>query len=68
MKCPVSLSVFALLRGLLFSLTVVDIPEYSAWSEAIVKLTGEGMGKIVNTPKAIKLRWKPTNLTSKNAW
>ena len=24
----------------------MDIPEYSAWSEAIVKLTGEGMGKI----------------------
>ena len=43
-------------------------PEYSALSEAIVKLTGEGMGKIVNNPKAIKERSKPTNLTSKNAW
>ena len=51
MKCPASLSVFALLRGLLFSLSqlaIVDIPEYSALSEAIVKLTKEGMGKIVN--------------------
>ena len=57
MKCPASLSVFALLRELLFSLTqlaIVDIPEYSALSEAIVKLTGagEGMGKIVNNPQS----------------
>ena len=29
---------------------IVDIPECSALSEAIVKLTGEGMGKIVNNP------------------
>ena len=51
MKCPASLSVFALFRGLLFShcqSAIVDIPEYSALSEAIVKLTKEGMGKIVN--------------------
>ena len=27
---------------------IVDIPEYSALSEAIVTLTGEGIGKIVN--------------------
>ena len=56
MKCPALLSVFALLRVLLFSLTVVlaivDIPEYSALSGAIVKLTGEGMGKIVNNPQS----------------
>ena len=45
----------------------MDIPEYSALSEAIVKLTGDGMGKIVNNPQ-IKLRSKPTNLISKNAW
>ena len=50
----------------LWLLAIVTIPEYSALSEAIVKLTGEGMGKIVNNPKAIKLRPKPTNLTSKN--
>ena len=31
---------------------IVDIPEYSALSEAIVKLTGEGMGKIVNNPQS----------------
>ena len=45
----------------------MDIPEYSALSEAIVKLTGDGMGKIVNNPQ-IKLRSKPNNLISKNAW
>ena len=33
-------------------LAIVDIPEYSALSEAIVKLTGEGMGKIVNNPQS----------------
>ena len=54
-------------KGLLL-LAIVDIPEYSALSKTIVELTREGMGKIVNNPKAIKLRSKPTNLTSKNAW
>ena len=31
---------------------MADIPEYSALSEAIVKLTGEGMGKTVNNPQS----------------
>ena len=53
MKCPASLSVFALFRELLFWLSaIVDIPEYSALSEAIMKLTREGMGKIVNNPQS----------------
>ena len=54
MKCPASLSVFALLRVLLFRLllAIVDIPEYFALGEAVVKLTGEGMGKIVNNPQS----------------
>ena len=36
----------------LWLLAIVDIPEYSALSEAIVRLTGEGMGKIVNNPQS----------------
>ena len=57
MKCPASLSVFALFRGLswvvvLWLSAIVDIPEYPALSEAIVKLTREGMGKIVNNPQS----------------
>ena len=35
----------------LWLLAIVDIPEYYALSEAIVKLTREGMGKIVNNPQ-----------------
>ena len=31
---------------------LVDIPEFSALSEAIVKLTEEGMAKIVNNPQS----------------
>ena len=55
MKCPASLSVFAFLPGLLpflWLLAIVDIPEYSALSEGIVKLTEEGMGEIVNNPQS----------------
>ena len=51
MKCFASLSVFVLFRGLLFS-DIVGIPEYSALSEAKVKLTREGIGKIVNDPES----------------
>ena len=32
--------------------SIVNIPKYFALSEAIVKLTGEGMWKIVNNPKS----------------
>ena len=31
---------------------LVDIPEFFALSEAIVKLTEEGMAKIVNNPQS----------------
>ena len=40
----------------LWLLAIVDIPEYSALSEAIVKLTGEGVGKIVNNPQSDKVK------------
>ena len=57
MKCPASLSVFALFRELLFWLSaILDIPEYSALSEAIVKLTGEGMRKIVINPQTDQVK------------
>ena len=36
----------------LWLLAIVDIPEYSALSEAIVKVTGEGVGKIVDNPQS----------------
>ena len=49
MKCPASLSVFAFLRVLL---AIVDIPEYSPLSEAIVKLTGKGDGENWNNPQS----------------
>ena len=54
MKCPASLSVFALFcEVVVLGLSaIVDIPEYSALSEAIVKLTREGIGKIVNNPQS----------------
>ena len=53
MKYPASLSVLLPSVGCcsLWLLAIVDIPEYYALSEAIVKLTGEGMGKIVNYPQ-----------------
>ena len=40
----------------LWLLAIVDIPEYSALSEAIVKLTGEEMGKIVNNPQSDQVK------------
>ena len=40
----------------LWLLAIVDIPEYSALSEAIVKLTGEGMVKIVNNPQSDQVK------------
>ena len=40
----------------LWLLAIVDIPEYSALSEAIMKLTGEGMGKIVNNLKSDQVK------------
>ena len=56
MKCPASPSVFALLRVLLWLLAIVDIPEYPALREAIVKLTGEGVGKIVSNPQSDQVK------------
>ena len=55
MKYPVCLSIFNLFRGLFFSLwllAILNILEYSALSEATMKLTGEEMGKIVNKPQS----------------
>jgi len=54
MKCRASLSGFVSSVGFcsLWLLAIVDISEYSALSEAIVKQTGEGMGKIVNNPQS----------------
>ena len=34
---------------------IIDIPEYSALSEAIVKMTGEGMGKNCKSPQSDKV-------------